>query len=232
MAGRYLYSSLVAILWATFSFYGVHLLDNLYRNIWLIVIAPALAILIFGPLIVSILRRTTHAAQAATREIAGVRKSTRRMLLSHRHKRNIEKRKEEIAQFIQILTAMDGDELGIVVELATDVRNKHMEIGVNLLDPLDVILKEEGIASELSGEAALLTGNTTSSVPLSVWVHTLTAVDEPQLRMLGRQMWKQLGRGFKYVDSAVIKHELITGKKLNVTGYDKYPRRLTPEPID
>jgi hypothetical protein len=45
-----------------------------------------------------------------------------------------------------------------------------------------------------------------------VWIHTLRALDTPELHVLGRQMWQQLERGFPHAADAVAKVEALTGR--------------------
>ena len=63
-----------------------------------------------------------------------------------------------------------------------------------------------------------------------VWVHTLRALDRPELRSLGRSMWRELARGFPYVEEVAGDAYGIFGMHFETRGFGKFPTGLTPEP--
>lgn len=112
--------------------------------------------------------------------------------------------KKELTEFVDALSAMDADELGLPVAFAADFRIKLFATGVDLGDPLSVNSKFPELTSQLSREVLSLQRQerTVEAAPLIIWVHSLRALSRPELRKLGRKMWGELQRGFRYVDQA------------------------------
>ena len=44
-------------------------------------------------------------------------------------------------------------------------------------------------------------------------------------------MWKELERGFPYVEEQKPALEELTGKTVNIEGYQNFPKGLNPEPL-
>ena len=47
-----------------------------------------------------------------------------------------------------------------------------------------------------------------------VWLHSVRALNVPELRFLGRKMWKELERGFPYVEDALQAVQTISGNPM------------------
>ena len=146
----------------------------------------------------------------------------------------IEKQKKEIVTFIVSLAAMDGDELGSVVAVVADYRNKMLEQGINLNEPMILVGTVPGIIPLLSGQVDPLQQEerTFEALPIIVWVHSLRAASTPELRQYGRDLWGQLERGFKHVHSAADDLAREMGITLNTNGATEFPKGLTPKPLD
>jgi len=140
---------------------------------------------------------------------------------------------KEIRAFVENLRVMDGDELGMVVACATDCRNRIGDKGFNLLEPALCRAKDPMIAFQLSSELNALqrAGNSLQVAGLMVWVHTLRATDRLELRSHGRNMWRELSRGFPHVEDGAIGARLMTGMRLDTRGSDQFPSGLTPDPL-
>ncbi len=144
------------------------------------------------------------------------------------------KQREEISEFINALKAMDGQELGLPVAFTAHFRNQLAAKGVDLSDPFLLVTADQGIIHDLSSKAVSLQkqGETAAAVPVMVWTHTLRAMARPELRGLGREMWGQLERGFAHAEEAARGQQLLTGQALDISGYDEFPKGLTPKPFD
>jgi len=92
------------------------------------------------------------------------------------------------------------------VACATDWRHKLHDEGCDLLDPSICLAKDPMITFRLSNAIGKLqrSGNPQLAAGLMVWVHTLRAMTRPELRTLGRAMWRELERGFPHVEEAAL----------------------------
>lgn len=64
-----------------------------------------------------------------------------------------------------------------------------------------------------------------------VWLHTFRSAARLELRSLGREMWKELERGFPYIEESAMLFWELTGRKLDIDGATSFPIGLTPDPI-
>lgn len=142
------------------------------------------------------------------------------------------KQEQELHAFAEQLQSVNGDELGLVVAMATHLRhNLERESGVSLLFPvvasaqkpdLTVVLNRLIRDFQRQGGQPLAAG-------VMVWLHTLRAmsvVASPKLRNLGRKMWDELERGFDHVQWAKLTAIQMTGDVLNVDGSATRPDGL------
>ena len=86
--------------------------------------------------------------------------------------------------------------LNSVVTLATDRRHKLHDEGWDLLDPSICLARDPMITFRLSSMIKQLqqSGNPQLAAGLMVWVHSLRALTRPELRSLGRDMWRGIVR--------------------------------------
>ncbi len=124
--------------------------------------------------------------------------------------------REDIERFILGLKGGSDEELGFVVAQATVFRlmfrDKNLfpdsALGVGPPLPNDERLQVQTFLGEMvsqfqsesGGEAA--TGATSFALGTMVWLHSMRAVTYPEIRVLGREMWQQLERGFPYASEA------------------------------
>ena len=142
--------------------------------------------------------------------------------------------RKEMQTFVENLASMDGREIGFVMALATHIRNNLEEnMGFRLMDPmvdypqdptapirLVSMIKQYQKAGELSDAAATM-----------VWLHTIRVGGRLELRSTAREMWRQLSRGFDYVDESAFEIMRLTEKVPRIQGYDMFPAGLTPDPL-
>ena len=127
---------------------------------------------------------------------------------------------------------MDSSAIAMLVAMATHMRhNLARHKGYDLLDPIVLM----GVTPEAVLELSRLTTEyqkaeeRSDAAAMMVWVHTLRAAARPELRMKGREMWGLLKRGFPHVSESDRLIETLTGKTLELAGYDQVPMGLTPE---
>ena len=73
--------------------------------------------------------------------------------------------------------------------------------------------------------------NPIAASALMVWAHTARAGIRLELRSLGRELWRELSRGFPHVDEAAASFKALSGRSLNIEGAKQFPKGLTPEPL-
>lgn len=140
---------------------------------------------------------------------------------------------KELDQFIARLSAMDSEELGLVVAISTDRRHKLYELfGWDLLDPILVDAGDIAAAMKLNQliRQVQKDNNMVVAAALMVWLHTLRAATAPDLRAKGRLLWGQLQRGFPHVFDAEAGFVAMGGPELNLDGYERFPEGLSPTP--
>ena len=141
----------------------------------------------------------------------------------------------DLRDFLGRLRSMDASEIGFVVACATDVRKELQAAGHDVLDPINCGALHPEIFTELGGTIRTFQkrGQLQDAAALMVWAHTLRAgsVGGPRIRALGREMWKELARGFPYVEMAATNYQAISGVILDIDGADQFPIGLTPEPL-
>lgn len=141
--------------------------------------------------------------------------------------------KKELQAFIDGLASMDGPEIGSLLVVASHIRNNLEESGCRLLDPLvdyprdpTIVLRLRGMIREYQRTKQLIDASGTM-----VWLHTMRVGGQHELRPLAREMWRQLERGFPYVDTAAFDILRLTLKLPKTKGYDQFPAGLTPDPL-
>jgi hypothetical protein len=114
----------------------------------------------------------------------------------------------DLERFVVALKGMSDGELGAVVAMAAILRMELRAQGLLPDDALDIASKlpesdQTAVRSAMSGLALDMQKRHHPSVGGAlVWLHTLRALQFPELRLLGRQMWGELERGFPHVFEA------------------------------
>jgi hypothetical protein len=114
----------------------------------------------------------------------------------------------DLERFLLALKGMSGPELGMVVAVAATIR---IELRQQNLFPDEAL----GVGMPLpeSQQAALQANlsrmvfdlqkqNAPTTAGAMVWLHSLRAFRYPEVRLLGRQMWGELQRGFSHLSEA------------------------------
>lgn len=139
----------------------------------------------------------------------------------------------EMSSFTAQLRQMDADEIGMVVALAADARNRLEEAGFILNDPIGAhTLRPEtpaalhGIIRSLQAE-----GKPQDAAAVMVWLHTARVGARLELRPLAREMWRQLERGFPHAQEASRSLVRALFRSIRLDGYDQFPKGLSPDPL-
>jgi hypothetical protein len=139
---------------------------------------------------------------------------------------------EQMSEFITGLRSADGEELGLVVAIATHLRNGMEEKGLIISDPIVFTSTHPYFTYEMSKTVIKLQkeGKLQLAAGWMVWVHTLRAGTRLELRQFGRDMWRELARGFPHVETAAITWGALQGVELDTRGAAEFPKGLTPDP--
>ncbi|MGR6617549.1 hypothetical protein ACU6QK_15110 [Pseudomonas rhodesiae] len=139
----------------------------------------------------------------------------------------------EISSFTAQLSQMDSAEIGVVVALTTDTRNRLEDAGFLLSDPIVAYTINPETPSSLSGMVKTLQaeGRLQEAAAVMVWLHTSRVGARLELRPLARQMWGQLERGFPHAEDASMSLMRVFFRPIRIDGYDQFPKGLSPDPL-
>lgn len=145
---------------------------------------------------------------------------------------SIDRQKKELETWLGMLRAMNSDELGAVVATATHMRHGlENKYHVNLLDPIvtaslspNLVFTLHGLIKEYQSR-----GDGSSAAAVMVWLHTLRCGISLELRQHGRDLWRELRRGFPFTVAAAQGIYAISGVKLNTERSESIPTGLEPE---
>ncbi|MEC7472908.1 MAG: hypothetical protein VX946_06065 [Pseudomonadota bacterium] len=145
----------------------------------------------------------------------------------------IRRQRKELESFIERLRSLDGADIGFLLAVATDIRAKLEKSGFRMMDPIvdfhcDPLLptKLNSIVRDFQKRKMMA-----EAAGAMVWLHTARAGARIELRQLGRDMWKQLQRGFPHVIASSVGARSIDGFALELHGFDAFPAGLTPDPL-
>lgn len=133
-----------------------------------------------------------------------------------------------IQKFVQSLKGMDDGEIGSLMLSATVARNyAYNSLGINFLDPIFELEQKPFVVITI-GKLIKLNQQEKHYALASgfyVWLHSFRAIAEPELRIYGKQMWKELYRGITHInenpDEHNIESDLIARDCIN---YSEMPR--------
>lgn len=114
---------------------------------------------------------------------------------------------EELAHFTLSLKGQSRAELGMLVAMSTVMRANLSAAGILPDRALGLGLPLSSIEeAEITSRISRLTkefqsaGQMANAAAAMVWLHTMRSILRPELRLMGRQMWLELERGFCEAD--------------------------------
>jgi hypothetical protein len=137
----------------------------------------------------------------------------------------------ELKSFVDNLRAMDGQELGLVVATATHIRHQCEKLGYPVFNLWTDEIKNCDLAIALNRiiKEKQKKGQLTDAAALMIWLHSVRARQRLELRQLGRDMWRELERGFPWAENHPV--FLLTNVDCNLNGFNDFPPGLTPYPL-
>jgi hypothetical protein len=139
--------------------------------------------------------------------------------------------KREIDPWLDNLRSVNGDEVGALLAVATHIRHGlELRLGVDLLDPILTHTAKPDLIFELHRivKHCQSTGQQSDAAGVMVWLFTLRCGAALELRQRGRELWKELQRGYPHVKEAADSLGALSGKTINIDGFDRVPIGLEP----
>jgi len=116
----------------------------------------------------------------------------------------------DLERFVTLLRGMSAPDLGTLVAVATVVRLNMRDAGHLPDAALDIaggLPPEKQLAAQLKLSNLVRQfqklGQPSDAAGAMVWSHSMRAGATPELRLLGRQMWGELSRGFGHASEAI-----------------------------
>jgi hypothetical protein len=127
--------------------------------------------------------------------------------------------REDLDRFNASLRGATDREIGMVMAIATIIRLRLTTSGRLPRNAFALPTPGDGSAQlqlYLSGMVREFQkiGQPSDAAGAMVWLHSMRALGFPEVRELGRDMWKELQRGFPYVSDALSDIEALTGNQL------------------
>ena len=100
--------------------------------------------------------------------------------------------------------------------------------GLDFLYPADVLVADHMICWRLAREVQDLQAKKefTSAAAIIIWLHSLRTMSDLKLRPLGRELWRELARGFPYVLDTSHEPAFLSVSLEDLEGYDCIPDGL------
>jgi hypothetical protein len=128
--------------------------------------------------------------------------------------------RQDLERFVISLRGQSDEEIGTLVAIAAVIRMRLREAGHLPDEMLQItsVHEHEQAATQLHMSRLVRTFQAerqfSDAAGVMVWLHTLRSLSSPELRLLGRQMWQQLERGFLHALPALAQIEAVTGRDL------------------
>lgn len=143
------------------------------------------------------------------------------------------KQREEMTHFVSLLKGMDGSEIGAVLAVATHVRHQLEAQGHHPMDPVAYTAINPEFPLLLSRTAIAIQKQQNrgqDAAAFMVWLHTARAAVRLELRGIGRELWRELSRGFPHVEEGARSFEHLLGVRPNIQNANEFPLGFTPDP--
>jgi hypothetical protein len=150
--------------------------------------------------------------------------------------------KNDIERFIASLKGAGDEEIATMLIVANVLRINLTKMGKIPAAALDLSIPRLGDI-EIKCDMCPITlssaikqfqkiGQPTDALGCMIWLHSVRALNVPEIRVLGRDMWRQLSRGFVHLDDAIEDMSALIGTSLpkNIKDEVRFvPRGLEPQ---
>lgn len=150
--------------------------------------------------------------------------------------------KNDIVRFIASLKGADSEEISTMIVVANILRLNLTAMGkippaalnINIPRDYDLEMKCDMCPITLTSTIKQFQkiNQPSDALGVMIWLHSVRALNTPELRIYGREMWQELKRGFPYVDETLEQIRELSNKPLP-TDIDEeirfIPRGLEPQ---
>jgi len=140
----------------------------------------------------------------------------------------------ELSEFISLLKNSEDRGVASIIAIATHQRHAFASsLGWDLLKPASIWAERRDcslLMAKTYDQRRKKDNNPLLGLDVAVWMHTLRATApeaSSALRALGREMWRELERGFAALPKAATKLARMVGGELNVDGARTIPVGLS-----
>ena len=125
--------------------------------------------------------------------------------------------RDDLSRFLLSLQGSTSEELATLLVIATTIRLKLLQAGTISESALDLsqykgTFEEDMAALKINRliSGFQKAGQPSDAAGAMVWLHSVRALQTPELRLLGRQMWKELTRGLAHLDETAFELSMIS----------------------
>jgi hypothetical protein len=148
----------------------------------------------------------------------------------------VEQQRKELSDYITLLRNADDEEVGLALAASLNFAYYfETETTIDLFEPATALVFRPDLAFQFAKhiEEAQASGNVVAAAEKMVWVHTLRASKNGQLRGLGRELWGELiSRGISHVYINREAIEMFTNKPAILVRLGDVPAGLMPRNMD
>jgi hypothetical protein len=130
----------------------------------------------------------------------------------------------DLERFIRMLKGADDSAIALLLVVANKFRLELIEMGEIPEAALDLrIYRDEQTQMECDtctiklirriGQFQQL-NEPANATGLMLWVHSIRALNVPEIRFLGKEMWREIDRGFPYIEEEIENWNAISGENL------------------
>ncbi|NOE35597.1 hypothetical protein GS627_17795 [Ruegeria sp. HKCCD7318] len=133
--------------------------------------------------------------------------------------------KNDIERFTAGLEGADAEEISTMLVIENILRLRMLDSGVIPAAALDLsIPRDEDVMYQCDMCSLKLVngvkkfqkiGQPSDAAGAMIWLHSVRALNVPEIRVCGRKMWGQLVRGFPYVDNTLGTMRAVMGTRLH-----------------
>jgi hypothetical protein len=154
--------------------------------------------------------------------------------------RTVKLAKEDLERFLDTLKGLSDEEVGELLATSVLMRQNLDEQGIvewgamSIEAPLQI--REDAARSLRSIFRMWQQKNTDASIKdagsLMLWIQSLTALNFPETRIQGREIWAEISRGFDFSEISAARLEMVTGvhlKEATTIALRSVPKGLEPK---
>lgn len=145
-----------------------------------------------------------------------------------------ESQQRQIDEYLRHLRDSPSEGIGMVLAMSAHMRNRYLvDRGVDFLRPKNVTATDPRLVVTLVDVAKDFQRKGTiglcNAAALMIWCHTLRATLNPRLTPKVLEMWRELARGFPYIEDGLVDIHQMTGEFVDLRDAGRFPSEFVPE---